>query len=621
MPNGDFVDLSLSTDDEATAAGKKTLEPQTCTRTNSEHRPSPEGFIDIDGYSRKRRKLSPPLPTHKKIIAAVTGTERAYDTELLPTAKANTCVLNIDDDDPIFWTSSPKLATTAQPVRQGSKEQQWTDLPGSDDSLPDERWLREARQVPAQPRNKSKKAADLSKACQSTGNEVIGKKGKNNERTAPTISSSHPSDGGKNNPMGEERQAIERSTSATIRKSNLTEEDKADRARARDEAKAATRAFKLREKEEAQEQRRLLKEEQAREKQKDKDRAEANKLKLDKKLSTPEMIIDLPLSVDGTSVDTQIKEFLKQIGVKVTSYPAPCPNVIKWRRKVDSRFNVDTGQREKLQVKEIDTEKHVMCLMAAEEFVELATAGGSNDSQMLDDHVKRIRAAFNECVPIYLFEGLDVWFRKNRIAQNRAYQTAVLGQDDTTKRSTTAARHKKQQTGVVNEDIIEDALVRLQVVHNCLIHHTAATVETAEWVAHFTEQISQIPYRNEQMARDSNFCMDSGQVKCGKDPEETFINMLLANVRVTAPIAYGIAAKYANVDRLVQGFEVKGPLALEHLKVRESFLECKEDRHADIMVQKSANKDGSLADRSIGPAISRRLHKVFTDLDPTSTDI
>lgn len=70
------------------------------------------------------------------------------------------------------------------------------------------------------------------------------------------------------------------------------------------------------------------------------------------------------------------------------------------------------------------------------------------------------------------------------------------------------------------------------------------------------------------MTRESMFCMDSGQVKCGKDAEETYINMLMVNVRVTAPIAYGIAERYPNVVKLAQGLQEKGPLALEHLKVR-----------------------------------------------------
>lgn len=73
--------------------------------------------------------------------------------------------------------------------------------------------------------------------------------------------------------------------------------------------------------------------------------------------------------------------------------------------------------------------------------------------------------------------------------------------------------------------------------------------------------------RQEQMARDAAFCMESGQVKSGKDAEEVYTNMLLANVRVTNPIAHGIAARYPNVSALVRGLEEKGPTALEHLKV------------------------------------------------------
>lgn len=42
---------------------------------------------------------------------------------------------------------------------------------------------------------------------------------------------------------------------------------------------------------------------------------------------------------------------------------------------------------------------------------------------------------------------------------------------------------------------------------------------------------------------------------------------------------------------------------------------------ADYRPKKSANRNGALTDRRIGPAISRRLYKVFTELDPASTDV
>ena len=69
------------------------------------------------------------------------------------------------------------------------------------------------------------------------------------------------------------------------------------------------------------------------------------------------------------------------------------------------------------------------------------------------------------------------------------------------------------------------------------------------------------------MNMDTAFCMDVGQVKTGDDKEDTYVKMLQEIVRVTAPIAYGIAAQYPSVVDLVQGFRSEGPTALEDLKV------------------------------------------------------
>jgi crossover junction endonuclease EME1 len=61
--------------------------------------------------------------------------------------------------------------------------------------------------------------------------------------------------------------------------------------------------------------------------------------------------------------------------------------------------------------------------------------------------------------------------------------------------ATQRSRKKKEQEEYVDEDLVEDALLRLQVMHGTLIHHTAAMIETAEWIVVFTQHISTIPYR------------------------------------------------------------------------------------------------------------------------------
>ena len=38
-------------------------------------------------------------------------------------------------------------------------------------------------------------------------------------------------------------------------------------------------------------------------------------------------------------------------------------------------------------------------------------------------------------------------------------------------------------------------------------------------------------------------------------------------------------------------------------------------------VQKSANRNGAVTDRKVGPAISRRLYRVFMETDPGAMDV
>ncbi|KAL8966535.1 MAG: hypothetical protein Q9183_003331, partial [Haloplaca sp. 2 TL-2023] len=569
--NGEIVNL-LSTDDEAPTTRKEKSWTTQQAHGDSGYGSPPDNPFDIDDEPRKRRRLTSPVQDSEDGFSQAIARVSAEAGNPLPkTNETNNILLVDDDDDPIVWTSSPKYKPTAPHSRPYITEQQWTNLSDSDESLPDEQELRTAQQESAVGQRKRVRKFTVSeiydgkekrRTRDSAGNEKKRPPARA-KRRSKAIAAKDSGDG--TDESGDGKKA----TAKKFRKPKLDDEQKAARARATEEAKALAKAARAKEKEEAKERRRLLKEEQAREKQKEKDRAEVNKSKLDKKLSTPEMIVDLPIAIDGSTVDTQIRESLKNIGVETTSYQCPVPNLIRWRRKIEARVNPQTGYREKLSSKEIDTEKHTMCLVSAKEFVELAKAG----NESLDEHVTKIRSAFKDCIPIYLIEGLDVWVRKNRNARNRNYQAAVLGQagpqshHDPATAPNAAAKRAKQRPEVLDEDMIDDALLRLQISNKCLIHHTAASVETAEWVAYFTEQISQIPYRHEQMARDAAFCMDAGQVKCGKDAEETYINMFLANVRVTAPVAYGIADKYPNVGKLVQGLEAKGPLALENLKV------------------------------------------------------
>lgn len=301
--------------------------------------------------------------------------------------------------------------------------------------------------------------------------------------------------------------AVPRKITKVSKKPKLTDEAKAahtlekDREKAlkdkeKGNAKAASKERKAKEKEEEQERKRLLKEEKAREKRIAADLAEVNKSKLDKKDSTSEMIVDLPASIDGQRIDTQTREFLKNLGVDTTLYQSPVPNVIKWRRKTKALWNAEADYWEPLECMEIHEEKHVLCIMSAKQFISLSMV--QEDDEDIETHVMKVKSAYNACTPIYLIEGLHVSMKRNKTAENRVYQAKVnsLCQTEEVSASSQAASKKARPAAqVIDEDSIEDALLRLQVLSGCLIHHTATPVKTAEWVANFTQHISTIPYR------------------------------------------------------------------------------------------------------------------------------
>jgi len=367
------------------------------------------------------------------------------------------------------------------------------------------------------------------------------------------------------------------------------------------EEKAAAREA---ERERKKRERDVVKEQRLLEKEKAAALAEVNKIRTDKKVSTPEMIVDLPSTLDH-AVKLQTETLLQDLRVEHQVWDSPIPDVVKWRRKVGCRYNSELGHWEPIPI-HIQDEDHAVVLLSAADFVGLALGSGGTG---LDAHVQKMKRHFANHNIMYLIEGLMTWMRKNRNIRNRQFTSAVrnvgnAGEAPPSSQAASRGRKNAQPQVYIDEDTIEDALLNLQVVHGALIHQTNAPVETAQWIAIFTQHISTIPYRRqkEQLNESAAFCMEKGQVRTGDGAEDTFVRMLQEIARVTAPVAFGIAAEFSTVARLVRGMEEGGPLRLEGCR-------------------KGANKDGELSDRTIGQAISRRIHKVFTGRDESSTDV
>ena len=382
--------------------------------------------------------------------------------------------------------------------------------------------------------------------------------------------------------------------------------------------------------------------------QKAKERAEsaafnnANKSRDDKAVATPEMIVRLPTSLPEATRETA-EGMLTDAKANYEPWTStPVDNVVTWRRKLSNEYRPDLGHWVPVPTR-VEDEKYALVVLRAEELVQLIVAGQSNDPDArhaagghdLASHVALMKRAFVGYTIVYLVEGLHAWRNKNKTIRNRQFVAAVRGDGSAAATgssngqqsgmpavpATAAAdapvrasqrlgrRGQKQAPRHIDEALVDDALLDLQIGHysdgELLVHETAGGLDTARWMRVFTEQIAIGRYRQNRealYAAAASFCMDSGQIATGDDPQHLYTLILQQVSRVTEPVALGVAARFGNIPRLVQGFREEGPLALE-------------------AVLKSRNRNGALSDRTIGPALSRRLHKVFMGRDAESTEV
>jgi crossover junction endonuclease EME1 len=318
--------------------------------------------------------------------------------------------------------------------------------------------------------------------------------------------------------------------------------------------------------------------------------ADANKHLSDRKASTREMIVDLPSTL-SSETKTHVEAVFEKLEVGYSIRQSPVDNVVLWRRKVCRRFNESLGHWEPV-VERLVPEKYALVVMCAPEFVEMALKGS------LADHVCKMDENFPDHQVIYLLEGMRKWSSSNRAILNRQFRANVRGET-----SSSSGRRRAAQEPV-DESVVEDALLQLQVVHDTYIHHTEDAGSTGDWIMTFTQHISAVPYKKakEHALRDVGFCMESGQVRSGDGPKDTYLRMLQEIARVSAPMAYGIATEFDSVPALVNGLLRGGPERLSN-------------------VAKTIDSKGTLGHRTIGPAVSKRMYKIFTSRDETSTEI
>ncbi|KAI5843164.1 hypothetical protein BZA05DRAFT_411329 [Tricharina praecox] len=386
---------------------------------------------------------------------------------------------------------------------------------------------------------------------------------------------------------------------AASKRGGLSEEEKAHR--------AAEKAAEKAKKEEAARAKKEAKEAAAAEKRREQELASFNKLRTSKKDSSPEMIVDISTALARDDVGTRLVGLLKDLG----SDPRPTWQlsgierdwkVVKWRREVKAEYNPALSVFVPLPQKEIRNEKHILVHLTAKEFVELAYPEDADALLNLDAHVKIMKKLVRgpDVRVIYMIDGLVAYARKSKATKNNNFRAQVLSAMDGA--PAPAARRAAPSARIIDEEMLEDALLKLQVKHSCLIQQTAGSIESAEWISILTGDISTIPYKTSRMVLDTSFCTDVGQVKTGVDTMDTWSKMLQEIHRVTPAVANGITDRYPDARSLIRAFETLGEGAV-----------------ADVPLM--ATRNGAPSNRPVGMALSRRICTVFAGKDEDCLDV
>lgn len=426
--------------------------------------------FELDVPSSKKRKLSPDLPSklmeirqsgfQRSISNIETSSKLIHNNSRasgLPRSKSR-----ITETDPIVFTSSPDFhAEAANRRRKKSTHTMGEDEDifelGTSQNFPQERWSGKGGSYD----NSSDSLPDI--------NIMVSK------NAAKTTKAAYSS--------------IQRSDVLERYQADKKKDKKIQEKAQEKSQKARDREQKAKEKKDEKERKRTMKEDKAREKETAAFLEKANTLKTDKKVSTPEMIVHLPSSLEH-KVRHATRVFLNELSVTTYEYDSDLP-IIKWERKTEAIWDPEARIFRPCQL-EIKEENHILYVMSAKEFVQLVI---DEEGKNLDSHVLRLRSRFESREIIYLIEGLANWMRKNKSIKNRGFTEAVRSQMNSVELTASQRPKKTKDAQYVDEDLVEHALLRLQVMHGVLIHHSLVVENTPEWIRSFTQHISTIPYK------------------------------------------------------------------------------------------------------------------------------
>ena len=257
---------------------------------------------------------------------------------------------------------------------------------------------------------------------------------------------------------------------------------------------------------------------------------QVNKKRSNRTVSATEMILELDSDMFNSQIGKNIKEVLGVLSVEVKEksidgLSSHEMNIARFKRKVTCKYDdeIDMYIPQPLEIQE---EEQAIVLIEAEKMVDMVFSVDEDIESVTRDQVKhhialihRLLGARKRLPIIYMVQGLHLYVKKLANEKNKEMTNRVremMGQEPTKKRK----NNKDQIAAKVDRKQIEDLLIQLQLGYNLKLVHTSSPLDTADWIANFTQDISTIPYKRQKMLLKENF--DIGVIKSGTDAKDTF---------------------------------------------------------------------------------------------------
>ncbi|KAK9472859.1 uncharacterized protein V1510DRAFT_416241 [Dipodascopsis tothii] len=309
------------------------------------------------------------------------------------------------------------------------------------------------------------------------------------------------------------------------------------------------------------------------------------------------MIADLDADFAQSTVGQLVIANFESLGIEVSAtWASPLGSMIKWRRKTCAEYNEALGYFVPIP-EEIRREPFVFVYTTGVDFVEKVL------DQTVDDDLARLGQHFPGMKVIYMIEGLHAFLGKVSATAQRAFasrvQEALGGSQRRRKEPAKAASSKESEVmarlGAQFDtsralELVDDALLGLQVVHRCHIFHSTIPPDSAEWIAIMTQDMSIMPYRAARVDVNESICMEAGQIKAGADHRGTFQNTLQQLKFFSPAMANSVVNEFKTIDKMMLALGSGGP---------------------DRLLRICSNRG-----RGIGKTLARNLHFAFTSKDP-----